>query len=160
MNANFYIRPATPDDVPLILALIRELAHYERLLDEVTATEMLLHEELFGPRAVVEALLAYEASEPVGYALFFHNFSTFLGRRGLYLEDLYVRPVWRGRGYGKALLQNLAQIAVSRNCGRMEWSVLDWNAPAIAFYRGLGAESMDGWTTFRLNDAALRELAG
>lgn len=160
MNTSFAIRSATPDDVPLILALIRELAHYERLLEAVVATETLLQEELFGPRPAAEVLLAYEDSEPVGYALFFHNFSTFVGRRGVYLEDLYVRPAWRGRGYGQALLRQLAQIAVARNCGRMEWSVLDWNTPAIEFYRHLGAEAMSEWTTFRLTGAALQTLAG
>jgi GNAT superfamily N-acetyltransferase len=157
--SNLRIVPATENDAPLILALIRELADYEKLLPEVTATEEVLRASLFGERRAAEVWLAYEDEAAVGYALFFHNFSTFLGRPGLYLEDLFVRPAWRGRGYGRALLARLAQIALERGCGRMEWSVLDWNAPAIEFYKRLGATSMDEWTTFRLTGAALSDLA-
>jgi GNAT superfamily N-acetyltransferase len=157
--SNLRIVPATENDAPLILALIRELADYEKLLPEVTATEEVLRASLFGERRAAEVWLAYEDEAAVGYALFFHNFSTFLGRPGLYLEDLFVRPAWRGRGYGRALLARLAQIALERGCGRMEWSVLDWNAPAIEFYKRLGATSMDEWKTFRLTGAALSDLA-
>lgn len=157
--ANLVIRPATTADVPLVLQLIRELAEYERLADQVQATEASLHEALFGPRPDAEVLIAELGSEPVGYALFFHNFSTFVGRRGLYLEDVYVRPAYRGAGIGKALLVTLARIAKERNCGRMEWSVLDWNEPAIGFYRSLGARLMDGWTTCRLDEAGIEGLA-
>ena len=154
--SDFHIVPATESDVPLILSLIRELADYEKLLREVTATEETLRESLFGARPAAEALLGYEGDTPVGYAIFFHNFSTFLGQRGLYLEDLYVRPPARGRGYGLAFLRYLAQLAIERNCGRMEWSVLDWNEPAIGFYKSLGAAPMNEWTVFRLTGEALR----
>ena len=157
---DFHIRPATEADAPLILALIRELADYEKLLHEVTATEETLRESLFGARRAAEVLLGYEDGAPVGYAIFFHNFSTFLGRPGLYLEDLYVRPQARGRGYGRAFLARLAQLAVERGCGRMEWSVLDWNTPAIDFYKALGAKSMDEWTVYRMDESAIRRLAG
>lgn len=153
------IRSAAPADVPVVLTLIQELADYERLSHQVVNTEELLHEALFGHRPSAEVLIAEVGGEPVGYALFFHNFSTFVGRKGLYLEDVYVRPVHRGSGIGKALLVELARIARDRNCGRMEWSVLDWNEPSIAFYRGLGAELMDGWTTCRLNESELLRLA-
>jgi ribosomal protein S18 acetylase RimI-like enzyme len=155
----FTIRPATPADVPLILALVRELADYERAPDAVVATEAMLHDALFGPRPAAEVVLGFEGAEPAGFALFFHNFSTWLGRRGLYLEDLFVRPAFRGRGYGRTLLARLAAIAVERGCGRMEWSVLDWNEPAIGFYRSLGAEAMDEWTVFRLAGDALDRIA-
>jgi GNAT superfamily N-acetyltransferase len=153
------IRPATPADVATIAALIRALADYERLADQVVLDEARLAEHLFGPRPFVEALLAEEAGEVVGFALFFHNYSTFLGRPGLYLEDIFVRPSSRRRGHGRALLAALARIAVARGCGRLEWSVLDWNAPSIAFYRALGAQSQDAWTTFRLTGPALAALA-
>ena len=156
---NFQIRPVEAADTGLLLQLIRELAEYEKLLDAVETTAETLHEALFGPHTAAEALLGYEGGEPVGYAIFFHNFSTFVGRRGLYLEDLYVRPHARGRGYGLAFLQCLAQLAVERKCGRMEWSVLDWNTPAINFYKRLGAVPMDEWTVFRLDEAALAHLA-
>jgi GNAT superfamily N-acetyltransferase len=155
----FYIRPATENDVPVVLDLIRQLAEYERLRDEAVATEADLCAGLFGPNAVAEALLAYVADEPVGFALFFHNFSTFVGRRGLYLEDLFVKPQWRGRGYGRRLLVRLAQIAVERGCGRMEWSVLDWNELALRVYRAAGALPLDEWTVHRLAGDALKRLA-
>jgi GNAT superfamily N-acetyltransferase len=154
------LRPAAPADVPVILALIRELADYERLAADVVATEDLLREALFGPRVAAECVIAELAGQAVGFALFFHNFSTFLGRHGLYLEDLFVRPSARGLGVGKALLSHLARIAVERGCGRSEWSVLDWNTPAIGFYRSLGAEPLTEWTVFRLRGEALSRLAG
>jgi GNAT superfamily N-acetyltransferase len=157
--SDFRIIAATENDVPLILSLIRELADYEKLLREVTATEETLRESLFGARPAAEALLGYEGDTPVGYAIFFHNFSTFLGQRGLYLEDLYVRPPARGRGYGLAFLRYLAQLAIERNCARLEWSVLDWNEPAIGFYKSLGAAPMNEWTVFRLMGDALHTLA-
>lgn len=153
------IRPATPDDVGTVLALIRELAVYEKLEHEVVATPALLHEALFGADANAEALLAEHGDEAVGFALFFHNFSTFLGRRGLYLEDLFVKPEHRGNGIGRALLAQLAAIAQQRGCGRMEWAVLDWNESAIRFYRSLGAQPMNEWTVFRLTGEGLAWLA-
>lgn len=153
------LRFADAEDTPVILAMIRELAEYERLAHEVVADEDLLRQSLFGGRTVAEVLIAEEGSEPVGFALFFHNFSTFLGRPGIYLEDLFVRPRSRGRGIGAALLARLARLTVERGCGRLEWSVLDWNEPAIGFYRRLGAQSMDDWTTFRLTGEELEELA-
>jgi GNAT superfamily N-acetyltransferase len=153
------IRPATPSDVPQILQFIRELAEYERLSDLVTATETLLHESLFGPRPAAEALIAELDGAPAGFALFFHNFSTFVGRPGLYLEDLFVRHDARGKGVGRSLLTRLAQLAVERNCGRLEWAVLDWNVPAIGFYKKLGAVPMHDWTVFRVDDDTLKTLA-
>lgn len=157
------IRPATPEDVRLILGLIRELAAYEKLENEVVATEDDLRRTLFGDRPAAEVVIldesAGDGSEAAGFALFFHNYSTFLGRPGLYLEDLYVRPEARGKGYGQLLLSHLARLAVERGCGRMEWWVLDWNEPAIGFYRKLGAVAMDEWTVFRLTGAELEELA-
>lgn len=153
------IRPAIEADVPLILEFIRGLAEYERLAHEVVATEELLHQWLFGPRPVAEVLLAEMAQAPAGFALYFHNFSTFLGRPGIYLEDLFVRPEFRGRGVGIRLLGELAQVAVARGCGRLEWSVLDWNEPAIGFYRALGAVAQDEWTVFRVTGDALTRLA-
>ena len=158
MSAEVTIRSATPADIPVMLGFIRELAEYERLAHEVRGTEELLREEMFGERPVVEAIIARVGDEPAGWALYFHNFSTFLTRRGLYLEDLYVQPRWRGRGIGHALFAELARIAVARRCGRLEWVVLDWNQPAIRFYRRLGAESMDDWTIFRLAGDALTRL--
>lgn len=152
------LRPARPGDEPLVLTLIRELAEYERMLDEVQATEADVHASLFGPDAVAEAVIAEWVGEPVGFALFFRNFSTFVGRPGLYLEDIYVRPSHRGQGIGKALLLHLAAIARQRGYGRMEWSVLDWNQPAIDFYESLGARPMSEWTVFRLDEAALAAL--
>jgi GNAT superfamily N-acetyltransferase len=156
----FEIRSATETDVPVILGLIRDLAQYERAPDAVVATESGLREVLFGAKPSAEVLLALEASEPVGFAVYFHNFSTWLGRPGLYLEDLFVRPEMRGKGYGRALLERLARIAKERGCGRMEWAVLDWNEPAIQFYRKLGAQPMDEWTVFRLTDEGIAKLAG
>jgi GNAT superfamily N-acetyltransferase len=153
------IRAATEDDVPLLLSLIKELADYERLSHEVVATEEMLRDSLFGERRVAEALLGYLGDDPAGFALFFHNFSTFLGRPGIYLEDLYVRPEFRGAGVGRALLVHLAGLAKERGCGRLEWSVLDWNEPAIGFYRGIGASPVSGWTVYRLTGEALENLA-
>ena len=153
------IRPATVDDVPLIRALIGELAEYERLGDAAVATDADLRAQLFGERPAAEVLIGEVDGEPAGFALFFHNFSTFLGKRGLYLEDLFVRPAARGAGLGKHLMAALARIAVQRDCGRFEWSVLDWNAPAIGFYRRIGAVGMDEWTVQRLEGEALHALA-
>src|SRR3954469_6204967 len=153
------IRPATRDDVPVLLALIRELAEFEKLLHVVQADEAGLADELFGEPRVAEALIAELSGEPVGFALFFHNFSTFVGRKGLYLEDLYVRPHARRRGVGRALITLVAKIAVERRCGRFEWSVLDWNTRAIDFYRSLGAVAMDEWTVQRLAGEPLTRLA-
>jgi GNAT superfamily N-acetyltransferase len=154
------IRFATVDDVALVLSFIRKLAHYEKLSDQVVATEDLLRETLFGPRRTAEVLLAYCRKQPVGFALFFHNYSTFLGRPGIYLEDLYVDEGVRGKGIGKALLVYLAQLAKQRHCGRLEWWVLDWNDSAIRFYEGLGAMPMNDWTVFRMAGDALDRLAG
>jgi GNAT superfamily N-acetyltransferase len=156
---NFVIRPATMADVPIILQLIRALATYERAPNEVTATEQGLAEVLFGKKPAAEVLLAFEDDAAVGFAVFFHNFSTWLGRPGLYLEDLFVRPEDRGKGYGRALLVALARIARDRGCGRMEWAVLDWNEPAIQFYRKLGAKPLDEWTVFRLTGDGIERLA-
>jgi len=152
------IEPATPADVPMILRLIRELAEFERLLDQVVATEERLRESLFGAHPYAEVLMARLAKESVGFALFFHNYSTFRAQPGIYLEDLYVQPGHRGRGYGKALLARVAQLAVKRSCGRFEWSVLDWNQRAIDFYKKLGAVPLDDWTMFRVTGAALVHL--
>ncbi|MCG3178437.1 MAG: hypothetical protein BIFFINMI_00764 [Phycisphaerae bacterium] len=157
--ADIRIRPAIAGDTGLILALIRELADYERRAHQVVATEADVREALFGDRPAAEALIGELGGQPVGFALFFHNFSTFLGRRGLYLEDVFVRPDARGRGVGHALLREVARIAADRGCGRLEWVVLDWNEPAIAFYRRLGAEPMSDWTIFRLTGEALARLA-
>ncbi len=156
---DFTIRPATIADIRIILELIRALATYERAPDEVTATEERLAEVLFGKKPAAEVLLAFENTRAVGFAVFFHNFSTWLGRPGLYLEDLFVRPEDRGKGYGRALLVHLAKIARERGCGRMEWAVLDWNEPAIDFYRKLGAKPMDDWTVFRLTRGKIAKLA-
>jgi len=153
------IRTATERDVPLILELIRGLAEYERLAHEVTATEAGLRDSLFGTSRGAEVLIAESGGEPVGFALFFHNFSTFVGKRGIYLEDLFVKPAWRGKGVGRQLLVHLAQLAVERDCGRLEWAVLDWNEPAIRFYRGLGARPMHDWTVFRVAGDSLHQLA-
>ena len=153
------IRPATIDDVPLIRALIAELAEYERLADAAVATDDDLRAQLFGAQPAAEVLIGEVDGEAAGFALFFHNFSTFLGKRGLYLEDLFVRPAFRGSGLGRHLMASLARIAVQRDCGRFEWSVLDWNAPAIGFYRTLGAVGMDEWTVQRLEGDALHALA-
>ena len=157
---DFKIRPACLEDVPVILQLIYDLATYERAPDEVSATEEQLIEVLFGERPTAEVLLALEGETPVGFAVYFYNFSTWLGRAGLYLEDLFVKPEKRGKGYGRALLVELAKIARDRGCGRMEWAVLDWNEPAIKFYQTLGAKPMNEWTVFRLTREEIAKLAG
>jgi GNAT superfamily N-acetyltransferase len=154
------IEPATAAEVGEVLAMIRALAAYEHLSTEVSATEEDLRESLFGREPAAEVVFARLAKETVAFALFFHNYSTFLGKRGLYLEDLFVKPEHRGRGYGRALLVHLARLARERGCGRFEWSVLDWNAPAIAFYESLGAVPMKEWTVFRVSGEALQRLAG
>jgi GNAT superfamily N-acetyltransferase len=153
------VRPAASADVELVLGFIRELAEYERLSHEVTATSEQIHAALFGPRPYAEAVLGCIDGEPCGFALFFHNFSTFLGKPGLYLEDLYVRPSARGRGLGSYLLAWLAALALERDCGRFEWAVLDWNEPALKVYRSLGARAADDWTIQRVTGEALRQLA-
>ena len=158
-STDFQIRPARVDDAPTILQLIRDLAKYERASQEVVATEEQLVDVLFGERPAAEVLLAFETETPVGFALYFYNFSTWLGRPGLYLEDLFVKPEKRGKGYGRALLVELAKIASERGCGRMEWAVLDWNEPAIKFYRALGAAPMHEWTVFRLTREEIAKLA-
>jgi GNAT superfamily N-acetyltransferase len=154
------IRPASRNDVPAVLEFIRDLARYERLEHEVSASEAELGEALFGERRFAEVVFACIDGKPVGFALFFHNFSTFKGRPGIYLEDLFVRPEARGRGIGKRLLVHLARMAVERRCARLEWAVLDWNEPSIGFYRSVGAVPLDEWTTFRLTGDALASLAG
>lgn len=159
MTHSFRIRPATVDDVPLIAQLIRELAEYERAPEEAVATEAQLRDVLFGSAPAARVLLAFAEDTPAGFAVYFFNFSTWLGRPGLYLEDLFVRPEMRGRGYGRALLEALARIAHERGCGRMEWAVLDWNEPAINFYKKLGARPMDEWTVFRLTRDGIAKLA-
>jgi GNAT superfamily N-acetyltransferase len=155
---DFRIEPATERDVPLVLRLIRGLAEYERMTDMVVATESMLRDSLFGPKPAAEVVIAYVGGEPTGFALWFHNYSTFLGRRGLYLEDLFVLPAWRGRGIGRRLLAHLAGLAVERGCGRMEWTVLGWNDGAIRFYQGLGAKLMDDWKLCRVTGDALTTL--
>ena len=158
--ADIHIRPGVEDDIPVILDLIRGLAEYEKARpEEVPVEEAVLRESLFGAKPAAEVLLAEVEGETAGFALFFYNFSTWQGRRGLYLEDLFVRPAMRGRGIGKALLCELARIAVERGCARMEWAVLDWNTPAIEFYKSLSAVPMDGWTIFRLTAPAIGSLA-
>jgi GNAT superfamily N-acetyltransferase len=152
------IRSARPEDVPTIARFILALAEYERLAHEVVFTEADLREHLFGPTPRAEVLLAEQEGQPVGFALFFHNFSTFLARPGIYLEDLFVLPEARGRGHGKALLSRLAGLCIERKCGRLEWAVLDWNQPAIDFYRSLGARRLDDWRVFRLTGDALQAL--
>ena len=158
MAADVRIAPATAADVPVLLRLITALAEYEKLAHEVVATGERIRESLFGKPPQAEAVIAYSGDEPAGLAIWFHNYSTFLARRGLYLEDLFVLPEFRGQGIGKQLFVHLAQIAVERDCGRMEWSVLDWNQPAIGFYKSLGAQPMDEWTVFRLTGDALASL--
>ncbi len=159
MSEHLEIRAATVADVPLILQFIRGLAEYEKLAHEAIATEELLRAQLFGEQPGAEVVLAYLNNEAVGFALFFHNFSTFLGRRGLYLEDLFVKPAARGKGVGRALLGYLARLAQARGCGRLEWAVLDWNEPAMRFYESLGAQPMNEWTVYRVTGAALEQLA-
>ena len=155
---DFSIQSARPQDVSHIFALIRSLAEYEKLTHLVSGNEAQLHEELFGARPVIECVLAWEGGQAAGFALFFHNFSTFLARRGLYLEDLFVVPQARGRGIGKALMLHLARLAVARGCGRFEWSVLDWNQPSIEFYQSLGAELLPDWRICRVTGEALARL--
>jgi GNAT superfamily N-acetyltransferase len=157
--ASFRIEKTTTNDVPLILQFIRELAEYEQLLQSVTTTEDRVRETLFGTDPAAYALLAYDSGQPVGFAIYFFNYSTFVGRPGLYLEDLFVRPEARGKGFGRQLLAHLAGVAIERGCGRMEWAVLDWNEPALGFYKRLGATPMEDWTVFRLTDQALEDLA-
>jgi GNAT superfamily N-acetyltransferase len=159
MTEPIHIDHATEMDIPLIHKFIKELAEYERMSEECVATEALLREALFGEKKFAEVVVAYYHDEPAGFALFFHNFSTFLARPGIYLEDLYVFPHLRGKGIGKALLVCLAKIAKERNCGRFEWAVLDWNEPSIAFYKKLGAIPLNDWTIFRLTGNALNDLA-
>jgi GNAT superfamily N-acetyltransferase len=158
-SPDFTIRQAAAADVPIILQLIRDLATYERAPNEVMATEERLVDVLFGEKPAAEVLLAFAEGRPVGFAVFFQNFSTWLGRPGLYLEDLFVKPEVRGKGYGRALLVHLAQIARDRGCGRMEWAVLNWNEPAIEFYHKLGAKPMDEWTVYRLTGDEINRLA-
>ena len=158
MDPEINFRYAGRSDVPLILRFVKELAEYEKLQDEVVADEKTLEEWLFD-RQKAEVIFALEDGKEVGYALFFHNFSTFLGRAGIYLEDLYIQPEYRGRGHGKGLLKKLASIAVERGCGRLEWSCLDWNRPSIDFYLSLGAQPMSDWTVYRLAGNTLTELA-
>jgi GNAT superfamily N-acetyltransferase len=159
MSTAVTLRPATPADTPRILWFIRALAEYERMLDHVVATEDGLHAALFGPRPYAEVVIAEDAGTPIGFALFFHTFSTFLGQPGIYLEDLFVIPSARGRGVGRALLAHLARLAVARGCGRVEWAVLDWNQPAIGFYESLGARPNGEWTVYRLTGQPLVTLA-
>ena len=155
----FTIRPATVDDAPVVLAFIKQLAEYEKLAHEVVATEEILRETLFEDRRVAEVILGHQGESPISFALFFYNFSTFLGRPGLYLEDLFVKPEGRGKGIGRVMLAYLARLAQQRGCGRFEWSVLDWNQPAIAFYESIGAVAMDDWTGYRVTGTALERLA-
>lgn len=159
MSDALRIRSATPADVSLILGFIRELAEYEKLSHEVVATEADIRHSLFSARPAAECLIAESSGKPAGFALFFHNFSTFLGKPGIYLEDLYVKPELRGQGVGRKLLAHLARLAVSRGCGRFEWAVLDWNEPAIRFYQGLGARMLQDWRINRLTGDALAKLA-
>lgn len=159
MGSTITTRPATPEDVPVLLALIRELADYEKLTHEVVATEAALQQTLFGEKKAAEALIGCVDGEPVGMAIFFHNYSTFLARPGLYLEDLYVQPAHRGKGLGKALITAVARLAVERGCGRYEWTVLDWNQPAIDFYETLGAEMKSNWRIMRVTGEALQRMA-
>ena len=158
-QAAFHIRNARPGDAGMVLGFIRELAGYEKLAHEVTATEQDIHAALFGPRPAAECVIAELGGQSIGFALFFHNFSTFLGKPGLYLEDLYINPEFRGHGYGRRLLAYLARLAVHRDCGRLEWAVLDWNTPAIRFYESLGARVVGEWKINRMSGAALSRLA-
>jgi GNAT superfamily N-acetyltransferase len=153
------IRKAEEKDIPLILQFIKGIAEYEKLLHEVEATEEKLHESLFSENANTEVLLCYLNEVPAAYAVYFHNFSTFVGKKGIYLEDIFVYPEYRKMGIGKKLLKHIAQIAVERNCGRMEWAVLDWNQPAIEFYKSIGAKPLNEWTLFRLTEDALKKFA-
>lgn len=155
---DFKLRFATTNDVSIILGFIKELADYEKMSEDVVATEAILRESLF-ERKMAEVIIGEYKNEPIGFALFFHNFSTFLGKPGIYLEDLYVQPEMRGKGIGKKILSFLAKLAIDRKCGRLEWCCLDWNEPSIKFYKQLGASSMDDWTVYRLDDEALDQLA-
>ena len=157
-DENFTIRFAEKKDIPTVLSFIKELAEYEKMSNEVTATEEILHDSLFNKKSA-EVLLGEYDSKPVGFALFFHNFSTFLGRPGIYLEDLYIQPHMRGKGFGKILLSCLAKLALERNCGRLEWWCLDWNEPSIKFYKKIGAMPMDDWTVYRISGKTLIDLA-
>ncbi len=159
MNQKFQIKFANEQDVPLILKFIKELAEYEKLLHEVVADEDILKETLFGKRQYAEVIIGYYEEKPICFALFFHNFSTFLGRPGIYLEDLYVKPEMRGKGFGKQMLAYLAKVAKDRNCGRLEWWALDWNKQAIDVYKRIGATPMDEWTVYRVDSKELDELA-
>lgn len=159
MSSEPRIEAVREQDVALLLRLIKALADYEQLSGEVVASETLIRDALFGPKPSAEAAIAYAGDDAVGFAVWFYNFSTFVGRPGLYLEDLFVLPEWRGRGIGRALMGHLARLAVARGCGRMEWAVLDWNEPAIRFYRSIGAQAMDGWTVYRLTGDALTRAA-
>ncbi len=154
------IRSAVPADLPAIAQLIRDLAEYERLAHAVVFDEAKLRDHLFGPRPYAEVLLAEDGGAVVGFALFFHNYSTFVGKPGIYLEDLFVKPEFRGKGFGKTLLAGLARLALERDCGRLEWSVLNWNEPSIRFYESLGAKPMNEWTVYRLDATGIRGLAG
>jgi len=158
--ADFTIKPATKKDVPVILSFIKKLADYERLSHEVVATEELLQRTLFGSRRTAEVVIGYFQNEPIGFVLYFHNFSTFVGRPGIYIEDLFVEEAFRRRGFGGALLAHIAKLAGERDCGRLEWSVLDWNEPAVNFYKKLGAVPMKEWTVFRVTGEKLSRLAG
>lgn len=158
MKTDFEIKPASIEDIPLILSLIKELAEYEKLSHEVVATEDLLKESLFGDNAFAKVIIGYLNSKPVSFALYFYNFSTFLGRPGIYLEDLFVKKEVRGKGIGKKMLFHIARIAKEQNCGRLEWSVLDWNEDAIQFYKSIGAKPMEAWTTYRLTGKDLENL--
>jgi GNAT superfamily N-acetyltransferase len=160
MKGTFHLRPATAADVPVILRLVRALADYEKLSHEVTATEERLRRHLFGGRPAAEVILAGEDGVEAGFAVFFQSFSTFLGQPGIYLEDLYVRPEFRGRGWGKAMMVYLARLARQRECGRFEWAVLDWNKPSLDFYQAIGARPMSDWTVQRMTGEALAALAG
>ncbi|HEY7672483.1 MAG TPA: GNAT family N-acetyltransferase [Gammaproteobacteria bacterium] len=157
--ADVRIEPGTKADVPVILSLIRQLAEYEKLAHEVTASEQVIRDSLFGPKPAAEVLLAHAGSVPIGFAVFFQNFSTFLGKPGIYLEDLFVLPDWRRKGVGKRLLSSVAALAVARGCGRFEWAVLDWNEPALRFYKSLGTRVMDDWRICRLTGDALQRVA-
>lgn len=159
MQSELIIKQAKEEDVPLILSFIKKIAEYEKLSHEVIATEEILRESLFGEKPSAEVVFGYLNNEPVAYAVYFYNFSTFIGKKGLYLEDLFVLPELRGSGIGKKMLIYLIKKSVEENCGRMEWAVLDWNEPAIKFYKSLGAKPMDEWTTFRMDEEALRKIA-
>ena len=158
MNSELIIKQAVEEDIPLLLSFIKKIAGYEKLSHEVITTEEILRESLFGKKPSAEVVFGYLDNQPVSYAVYFYNFSTFIGKKGLYLEDLFVLPELRGKGIGKKMLLNLIKKAVDENCGRMEWAVLDWNEPAINFYKSLGAKPMDEWTTFRMDESALKKI--